>query len=131
MPWNTDDKQELWGVLELERDQLINGSVFDYLMDFAEDFDTNNSTTIVSDIQDLLTEISTLNSTYPISYDGGDNIKRREIKGQLEIEYQDNTNTSVNVQNQVDSLKAKILNLLDPYKQLSQYTNPYNGRVIN
>lgn len=104
--------------------------MFDYLMDYAVTFDNSYGTDNVGRIQTLLSQIATLQSDNPVVTDGSDNIKRTKIDGELEIEYRDQAQGSAIAQQQINSKKTQILNLLDPYRQLGKYANYHSSRVM-
>lgn len=130
MSWIITDKAKLQQILGLDRDQLIPGSVLSSLMDFTKDFDSNYQSNLVDQVQTLIVEIETLQTENPIKLDGSESIKREKIDGEIEIEYQQGTDTAVIVQQQVNSKRTKILNILDPNRILERYTNSRSSRVV-
>lgn len=128
MTWQTTDKKRLWIILKLDRCQLETGSTLQFLMDYTEEFDTRNNTTLVADIQTLMTEIEVLRVTNPVVYDGSDRVKRADVGGSMEVEYFEGNSLQTVVET-VQSKISQIRNLLDPNQLLLCERSPY-ARVI-
>jgi hypothetical protein len=99
-------------------------------MSDAESFDNTYNTGVVEQIQAVIVEIDDIQSSNPVVYDGFDNLKRIKIDTDYELEFKDRASSTAIAQQQIASKKAKILNLLDPCRQLAQYTNYHTSRVV-
>lgn len=60
MPWATTDKQNLWAILNLDRNQLMPNSALSVAMERVEQFDVDYQTTLVEEAQTIIADLSAL-----------------------------------------------------------------------
>lgn len=129
MTWRATDKKQLWSILGLDRDQLIDGSTLEFLMRDLENFDVNYGTSLVSDVQVLINEIEEINLDNPPVYNTQGDVKRIKVDGEIETEYFEKDKGGDTKQKTIQSKKTRILEILDPDQSLLKLRSSY-ARVI-
>lgn len=127
MPFTASDRANLVKHLNLHKDQAKSTSWLAELMKEAETFDTDNSTTYVTNIQAALASISALDTEIrDVSEDDG--IKRTDIDGFHEVERFAAGGATSHLKNQRQGHINTIWRSLDPDQLLRQHV--VSDRVI-
>jgi hypothetical protein len=109
--------QQLYG---LSRDELTSGSLLRSLMTEAEQFDTDNGTTIVTQIQSILTSLDDVTTgllALEVAQSRG--IRSLSIKGEYDVTYGAG-GQSFAASAKVVVAKNNLLRLLDPRGRLAE-----------
>lgn len=115
------DQRRLRSILNLDRNQLYEGSVLHSLMKDAEAFDTEYSETTVAEILVLMTELDTPTTGLLAQLKARSEVSSLSISGEYSVSYGaggKNTALTSNIQD----TKSRIRTLLDPDSQLFRYS---------
>lgn len=114
------DQQRLQQLYGLSRDELTSGSLLRSLMTEAEQFDTDNGTTIVSQIQSILTSLDEVTTgLLAVEASQSRGISSLSIKGEYDVTYGAGGQTLA-VSSKVLVAKNNLLRLLDPRGRLAE-----------
>lgn len=115
------DQRRLRSILNLDRNQLYEGSVLHALMKDAEAFDAEYTQTTVADILDLMAELDTPTTGLLAQLKARSEVSSLSISGEYSVSYGaggKNTALTSNIQD----TKSRIRTLLDPDSQLFRYS---------
>ena len=113
------DQQRLQQLYGFSRDELTSGSLLRLLMTEAERFDTDNGTTIVSQIQSILTSLDHVTTgLLAVEASQSRGISSLSIKGEYDVTYAAGGQTLA-VSSKVLVAKNNLLRLLDPAGRLA------------